>query len=193
MSRFLLSYRVTPHTTTGVPPCQLLMRRTLRTLLDQPRPDTSKRVQAAQERQKQHHDHQARERDFAEGEKVFCRDFRLGSDTRWEPAIVSSKEPGSRWFTCALPEGQLVRRHVDNIRARPDPAGAQSAREGQMAEPVASERPSSAPLAMSEASQPDAPGGTQMPAADSPTTAQVEEHPRRSTRTRRAPDRLGFD
>ena len=38
---FLLSYRITPHTTTGVTPAELLMKRKLQTNLDRLRPSTS--------------------------------------------------------------------------------------------------------------------------------------------------------
>ncbi|CAB3997722.1 Uncharacterized protein K02A2.6 [Paramuricea clavata] len=43
LSRFLLKYRITPHTTTGVPPAELLMGRHLRTQLDMIQPNLGDR------------------------------------------------------------------------------------------------------------------------------------------------------
>jgi hypothetical protein len=44
LGRFLLKYRITPHSTTGVPPAQLLMNRKLHTHLDLIHPNVSDRV-----------------------------------------------------------------------------------------------------------------------------------------------------
>ena len=52
LSRFLLSYRITPQSTTGVAPAELLMGRRLRTALDWIKPDLERRVEKEQERQK---------------------------------------------------------------------------------------------------------------------------------------------
>jgi len=43
LRNFLARYRVTPHCTTGIPPCKLLMKRHLRTKLDLLQP-TSKEI-----------------------------------------------------------------------------------------------------------------------------------------------------
>ena len=49
LSRFLLSYRITPQSTTGVAPAELLMGRRLRTALDCIKPDLDRRVEKEQE------------------------------------------------------------------------------------------------------------------------------------------------
>ena len=46
--RFLFQYRITPHSTTGQSPAQLLMNRRVRSRLDLTSPDTSNRVLAGQ-------------------------------------------------------------------------------------------------------------------------------------------------
>ena len=46
VSRFLSQYRITPHSTTGVTPAEMLMGRQSRTRLDLLRPDISNRVQS---------------------------------------------------------------------------------------------------------------------------------------------------
>ena len=50
LSRFLLQYRVTPQTTTGLSPSQLLMERKIRTCLDALHPDMSEDVEKKQEK-----------------------------------------------------------------------------------------------------------------------------------------------
>ncbi len=56
LSKFLFTYRITPHTTTGTAPAQLLMGRQLRTRLDRLFPDLSQHVQKYQAKQSQQHD-----------------------------------------------------------------------------------------------------------------------------------------
>lgn len=46
LSKFLFKYRVTPHTTTGRSPAELLMGRRLRTHLDLLHPDTSSKMES---------------------------------------------------------------------------------------------------------------------------------------------------
>lgn len=49
LADFLLKYRITPHTTTGVPPCQLFCNRLPRSKLCLVKPDRDKTVKAQQE------------------------------------------------------------------------------------------------------------------------------------------------
>ena len=51
LSRFLFTYRITPHITTGMPPSHLLMGRSLRSRLDCLFPDVASRVENRQTRQ----------------------------------------------------------------------------------------------------------------------------------------------
>ena len=50
LARYLLTYRVTPHSTTGVAPSELLMNRKLRTQLDAVLPDLEAKVMRRQQR-----------------------------------------------------------------------------------------------------------------------------------------------
>ena len=71
LSRFLLSYRTTPHTTTGVTPAELLMKRKLQTNLDRSRPSPSTTVLFSQDHQKFHHDRTAKIWMFYKDQEVF--------------------------------------------------------------------------------------------------------------------------
>ena len=115
VSRFLLAYRITPHATTGVAPCVLLMGRQLRSQLDLVRPDPAARVQLHQAKQKQLRDVRALHRQHSEGDFVLARDFSAGG--RWKPARVAAKE-GSASYRCIFEDdGRAVRRHVDHVRS----------------------------------------------------------------------------
>ena len=70
ISRFLLRYRTTPHSTTGVPPAELLMKRKLHTQLDRIFPSVADRVWSKQSKQKAVHDYHAKERTLEEGQAV---------------------------------------------------------------------------------------------------------------------------
>ena len=48
LQNFLLTYRTTPHSTTGTPPCELLMGQSLHTRWDLLKPDLQKRVSQQQ-------------------------------------------------------------------------------------------------------------------------------------------------
>lgn len=55
LSRFLPKYHTTPHSTTGVPPAELLMKRRLRTRLDLMLPNNANVVRRKQGNQKEAH------------------------------------------------------------------------------------------------------------------------------------------
>ena len=84
LSRFLLKYRTTPHTTTGVSPEELLMKRKLRTKLNLIVPNTASLVRQKQEHQKQTHDHHAKHRNLEASNPVFIKDFSSPSPGRKE-------------------------------------------------------------------------------------------------------------
>ena len=70
LTNFLLTYRSTPHATTGEAPCQLFMGRKLRTRLNLMRPSSEERVQAKQAQQKYDHDKHAHPRELEIGQSV---------------------------------------------------------------------------------------------------------------------------
>ena len=67
-----------PHTTTGVTPVELLMKRKLQTNLDRLRLFTYTTVLLSQDHQKFHHDRTAKMRMFHKGQEVFAQNFNSG-------------------------------------------------------------------------------------------------------------------
>ena len=114
IARFLFSYRITPHTTTGTSPAELLFSRLPRSHLDLLKPTLAGRVLRKQEKQKENHDVRSKERTFQVGDFVFICDF--PDRKHWlSGKIISTKGPCS--YLVKLEDGRIVRRHVDHIRA----------------------------------------------------------------------------
>ncbi|XP_056097641.1 uncharacterized protein K02A2.6-like [Rhinichthys klamathensis goyatoka] len=115
LARALFSYRITPQSTTGKSPAELLCGRKLRSTLDLIHPDFKSQVQEKQMKQKFYHDRHARERLVTEGDQVYTKNF--GSGPIWVPGTVQ-KQTGPVSCTVALGNGQIVRRHIDQVRNR---------------------------------------------------------------------------
>lgn len=111
VNRFLFRYRITPQTTTGQSPAELLMKRKLKCRLSLVRPDTKQRVQQQQIRMKAAHDRKAVERDFKIGEEVYYRTF----PKRGNRAGVIEGYNGSDYGIRDKAEGSITRRHPDHI------------------------------------------------------------------------------
>ena len=115
ISKFLFLYRLTPHSTTGIAPAELLLRRIPRSKFDIIKPDLLSSVRQKQEAQKKFHDTHSKERHFCVGDPVFVKEFPSGKT--WTPGTVSAvKGPVS--YCVELPDGRVMRRHVDHIRNR---------------------------------------------------------------------------
>ena len=115
IARSLFQYRITPHTTTGVSPAEMLMGRRLRSRLDLLKPSVEQRVEEKQRQQQADHDKHCRMRSFSEGEKVFVKNNR--SREKWLSGhILKSSGPVS--FKVQLQNGKMIRCHQDQLRSR---------------------------------------------------------------------------
>ena len=115
VSRFLFKYRLTPQTTTGISPAEMLMKRRPKSRMDLLAPDVHNKVVSRQEKSKSYHDNHARNRTFNYGEHVYIRNFGPGS--RYIPAtVVDVTGPVS--YGVQLRNSKIVKRHVDHIFAR---------------------------------------------------------------------------
>ena len=116
LSRFLFHYRTTPHSTTGVPPAELLLGRRPRSLLTMMQPSLSNRVENQQLQQKNTHDIHAKERYFSIDDPVFIKNFGT-SGNKWLPGVITEVK-GQRSYCIELTDGRVTRRHIDHIRHR---------------------------------------------------------------------------
>ena len=73
ISCFLFCYNITPHSTTGVPPAELLMGRRPRSCLDLLHPDISKRVKKRQLDQREGHDQHCQQQELSAGQTIWVR------------------------------------------------------------------------------------------------------------------------
>ena len=99
VTRFLARYRITPQTTTGISPSQLLMKRRIRSRLDLLNPILSKKVLEAQNKQEMHPDYYARDRTFDIGDELL-------------PGHIIVKS-GPVSFQIKLNDGRIMKRHQD--------------------------------------------------------------------------------
>ena len=113
LMNFLLVYRTTPHTTTGMAPCVLFLNRDLRTRFHLLRPDISGYVTSQQAKQKAHHDLHSRSRNLWVGQRVLVRNYRPGED--WIPGTVIDRK-GPHLYTVQVANGLLWRQHIDQLK-----------------------------------------------------------------------------
>ncbi|KFD49838.1 hypothetical protein M513_09305 [Trichuris suis] len=122
ISRFLLNYRLTPHSATGLSPAEILLRRRPRSLLDRPHPDSlasTEKVQKEEGINVQAEAHRNTRR-FEAGDRVWARIFHTGAPAKWVIGVVQEViTPRSYWIE--LPHQDVrVRRSVDYLWARGD-------------------------------------------------------------------------
>ncbi|KRX18868.1 Uncharacterized protein T07_3375, partial [Trichinella nelsoni] len=106
LANFLFCQHVTPCTTTGKSPAELLMNRRLRTVLDRLQPDVvsedlDKRFEKV--------------RTFQTDDQVYAKNY--SSEKAWKPAIVVTPT-GPLSYQVQTEDGQLWRRHIDQLRKR---------------------------------------------------------------------------
>ena len=112
LNPFLLSYRITPQSTTGESPAQLRWGRSLRSHLDLLRLDVGIKVYAAQSRQKKQHNQHSRMRQVGVGDSVNVRNYSRGP--KWVPGTVI-QETGPLSARIELEDGTVVRKHHDQV------------------------------------------------------------------------------
>lgn len=202
ISRFLLTYRTTPHATTGVSPAQLFHGRELRTRLSLVKPSVHDRVhgkQSAMVKDRQGY------REFFPGDHITVKDMRR--DNTWWPGTIAERS-APKTYIIVLSDGRVWRRHVDHIRrAQSDTPAHQDVptADPYMSSPtVVDTTPSVSTGGTHDTDvKVSSPGGTPAtPCTDKPSTPAPSTGPshgartpsamtmRRSTRQRKAPERL---
>ena len=115
LSKVVANYRLTPQTTTGKTPCELLMGRRIRSRLDFLRPNTADKVEKQQSQQKRNHDKQVKLRRFDAGALVFVKNPHSGD--KWIPGVVVSSQ-GNVSYSVKLETGRVRKCHIDQLRER---------------------------------------------------------------------------
>ena len=113
LAGFLLTYRTTPHSTTGISPCELIMGRHLRTRWDLLKPDPSQNVRQRQAKQKEQHDQHSRFRRFEIGQSVVAKNF--GSGDSWIAGVIA-QQLGPLTYLVDVSGGRIWKRHVDHLK-----------------------------------------------------------------------------
>ena len=106
IQRFLLQYRITPQTTTGQSPAELLMGRKLRTIFDLLLPELSKKI----------HDKQNKNYTTKRAIRSTNCSLRISLDPlpRWLLVVVTKVTgPLSYWVQTA--NGIIMKRHTDQL------------------------------------------------------------------------------
>ena len=107
--KFLLSYRTTPHTTTGVCPSLLLMGRRIRSKLDLMLPD----AKSTNEEQMFRKLELKKIRSFEVAEKVMVRTY-ANNKEKWTPGIIN-KKLGTLHYEVEV-NGNLLKKHIDQLQ-----------------------------------------------------------------------------
>lgn len=197
LSNFLLKYRATPHSVTGVSPAELFLKRPVRTRLSLLKPNLNRKVSRQQERQKTYHDKgRTQTRSFERNQKVRVRNFRGGMEKWLIGQVVRQCGP----LTYLVRVGPNIRYvHVDHLLSTGEKveSGLPSVRPVSVPivrEPVMPSLPVSSPKEIG--SKPSDVLGPEhapdpVPASDPLPEKPVEVTVRRNPpRSRRAPDRL---
>ncbi|XP_026319414.1 uncharacterized protein K02A2.6-like [Hyposmocoma kahamanoa] len=189
LENFLFSYRITPHSTTGKSPGQLMFGRQLHCILDNARPNSKK---ALQHRQIQANINSENLTPcFRSGDSVFVR-ARDGS--RWEPATISRRTHRYS-YTVDTANGVERRYHADQVRSRLADHISPVSTDGSQAthDPHHINTSEVEPLASSSGTQNSATTPMRPCAATThspPTTASLQQASKRHERTIRRPRRL---
>ncbi|XP_060543768.1 uncharacterized protein K02A2.6-like isoform X2 [Pantherophis guttatus] len=106
IDNFLLTQHITPHATTKKSPAELLMGRRLRSPLDRLHPQYNPEVTATASRPL---------RAFTIGDPVFALNF--NGSPKWLKGRIESTT-GPKSYRVELEDGQVCRRHIDQLRKR---------------------------------------------------------------------------
>ncbi|XP_031432706.1 uncharacterized protein K02A2.6-like [Clupea harengus] len=197
IARFLFNYRITPQSTTGLSPAEMLMSRRLRSTLDLLLPDVKSKIQKKQLKQKAQHDLHSKWRSFSPGDDVYIRNY--GHGPRWVPAVIEMNT-GPVSYTVQTGDGRVMRRHVDQIRKR-HASMTETSMPDMILEPMSLQVPENAAEALTrDSAVPASVGGEGSeptetaqvhPPAD-PPDASADSPPvlRRSERTKKTPTHL---
>ena len=115
LEQFLFKYRITPHTTTGISPSEMMFGRKVRTIFDLLRPGESiadRVIQSQQKMKKNFNSSKPRTVTLKPDDSVRIRCY--GRGPHWRKAIIK-KQTGAVTYDCTFPNGTTVKRHLNQI------------------------------------------------------------------------------
>ena len=115
VSRLLFKYRLTPQSSTGVSPSELMFGRRIHSSLDNIQPSLERKTNHNLERQKKAHNCHGRCREFEVGDRVYAKNY--GSGNSWLPGRATRKL-GSTMYGVLLNDGRNICKNADQIRSR---------------------------------------------------------------------------
>ncbi|XP_060587297.1 uncharacterized protein K02A2.6-like [Ruditapes philippinarum] len=176
LSRFLMQYRNSEHSTTKETPAKLMFGRTLTTRFDKFRPSLQNRVEKAQSKMVR----STSDRNYLVEDTVMIRDYREKYE-KWIPGVIKT-QTGPVSYRVEISPGVSWKRHADQIRAADVyPSRLQS----QDPNLVVTERPSEIPAEVVK--QP-----TKIPVVPETSANLPVTELRRSSRTIKKPDKLNL-
>ena len=115
LAKFLIAYRNTPHSTTGVSPVQLLLGRPLRTRLDLVKPNLNRKMVNKQHQQsfRAANEKSRQCRQLEVGDSVMSRDYQ--GDLKWRSGLIV-KKTGPLMYEVQVAPGIIWRRHIDQMK-----------------------------------------------------------------------------
>ena len=116
LARFLFNYRITPHSTTGMSPSELMFGRQLHTRFDLLQPQLNSKVFKKQQKQKQSFDRHTKNRDFVIGDLVYVRNFSKKSHVKWIPGAVVEHRGNVTFIIHLEDSNNYVKRHKNQMR-----------------------------------------------------------------------------
>ena len=114
VSHVLFYSHITPNSTTGLTPAELLQNRRLRSRLDLVKPNIEDHVVEQEVKQHYYANRHSKSRGFQVGDPVYVRNFGAGS--KWIPWFISAV--GGIMFDVSLSDGKTIHHHIDHIRSR---------------------------------------------------------------------------
>ena len=182
IQNFLISYRSTPHATTGSSPAKLFLKRELRTRLSLVTPDIGSCVASQKDKMKSNHDKFAKYREIAVGDSVLARDHLSGQ--KWQAVtVVQQTSPTS--FQVQLNDGRNLRRHADDVLQDTPSSTVTQSNSVEVTYDQSTEGVTS-PSTDSSTPPPEKSESVELPSTPTPPTPGL----RRSKRTTKLPQRL---
>ena len=114
ISYVLFYNHITPHSTTGLSPAELLQSHRLRCRLDLLKPYLQAEIEKLQYQQQHYSDRGSKYREFQSGEN-------FGSGSKWVSGKISAPY-GNVSYDVTLDDGRTFRHHVDHTRKKLDTA-----------------------------------------------------------------------